>query len=382
VSSSTPSELEAGVQDDDSGAACAALPVSGGTAALREPARVPTAKTLSWKSGLAAVALLAGFAWLLHIGALPIVPNRAAFAHVRWWVIPVYTLVWGIVMLSRTGRWYWMLKATQPVPMSRVLRVSFIALAALTILPFRAGELVRPTLICRRSKISWWAATGTVGAERVVDGLFVSAVLFLGLAFGHPGTSPDSRVGRLPLEVSLVVSAAYSALALFTCLFVALALFYWRREWARTSVEKVVGLASPALGAKLAGALERFTDGLRFLPRARFTLPFLAGTASYWLFNALGIELLAWGCGLDGLTFFPTCLVLGVLCLGVLAPQAPGFFGAFQLSLYAALALYFAPEQVVGPGSVFVFLLYVVQLVLTIGVGAVVLVYETVARVS
>jgi hypothetical protein len=75
-------------------------------------------------------------------------------------------------------------------------------------------------------------------------------------------------------------------------------------------------------------------------------------------------------------------VVLGVLCLGVLAPQAPGFFGAFQVSLYAALAMYFAPEQVVGPGSAFVFLLYVVQLVLTTGIGAVVFVYESVAGVS
>jgi glycosyltransferase 2 family protein len=337
---------------------------------------------LSWKSGLAAVVLLAAFAWLLHIGALPIVPNRAAFAHVRWWVVPAYALLWSIVLLSRAARWYWLLKATQPVPMARVLRVSFIGLAALTVLPFRAGELVRPTLICRRSKISWWAATGTVGAERVVDGLFVCGVLLLGLAFGHPGTSSASRVGRLPVPVGMVVSAAYSALALFTCLFVALALFYWRRAWARNVVEKLVGVASPALGARIAGALERFTDGLRFLPRARFTLPFLAGTASYWLFNALGIQLLVWGCGLEGLTFFPTCVVLGVLCLGVLAPQAPGFFGAFQVSLYAALALYFAPEQVVGPGSAFVFVLYLTQLILTTGIGAIVFVYESLAGVS
>jgi uncharacterized protein (TIRG00374 family) len=377
VSASSPSELDVRVHDVRSVAASGS-----GTAALDEAVTAPPSRVLSWKSALAAVALLAAFAWLLHIGALPIVPDRAAFALVRWWVIPVYALIWGIVMFSRAGRWYWMLKATHPVPMSRVLRVSFIGLAALTILPFRAGELVRPTLICRRSKISWWAATGTVGAERVVDGLFVCGVLFLGLAFGHPETSSSSRVGRLPLEVSMVVSAAYSALALFTCLFAALALFYWRRERARKVVEKLVGLASPTLAAKLAGALERFTDGLRFLPRARFTLPFLAGTASYWLFNALGIELLAWGCGLDGLTIFPTCVVLGVLCLGVLAPQAPGFFGAFQLSLYAALALYFAPEQVVGPGSAFVFLLYVIQLILTTGIGAVVFVYETVRRVS
>ena len=53
---------------------------------------------------------------------------------------------------------------------------------------------------------------------------------------------------------------------------------------------------------------------------------------------------------------------MGVLGLGIIVPGAPGYFGAFQTSVYAGLALYFADAVVLGSGSVFVFFLYVSQL--------------------
>ena len=65
-------------------------------------------------------------------------------------------------------------------------------------------------------------------------------------------------------------------------------------------------------------------------------------------------------------------VVLGTLALGVSIPAAPGYFGTFQLSVYAALALYHPPADVIEQGSVFVFLLYVLQVgaQLLIGGGA------------
>ena len=42
-----------------------------------------------------------------------------------------------------------------------------IGFAALVVFPFRMGEVVRPVLMHRAGKVSGWAATGTVGAERI-----------------------------------------------------------------------------------------------------------------------------------------------------------------------------------------------------------------------
>jgi hypothetical protein len=55
--------------------------------------------------------------------------------------------------------------------------------------------------------------------------------------------------------------------------------------------------------------------------------------------------------------------------LGVVVPNAPGYFGAFQLSLFAGLALYFRTDVVVSSGAVFVFYAYVVQLGVTVSIA-------------
>jgi hypothetical protein len=70
------------------------------------------------------------------------------------------------------------------------------------------------------------------------------------------------------------------------------------------------------------------------------------------------------------MTFPEGCVVIGVIALGILVPNAPGFFGTYQLSVYAALLLYFPTETVSGPGSAFVFLIYGSQVLIAFLGGA------------
>ena len=115
------------------------------------------------------------------------------------------------------------------------------------------------------------------------------------------------------------------------------------------------------------------------MPRARYTAPFLASTLAYWVLNLLGIALLIWGCGIENIGVVRACVVMSVLSLGIVVPHAPGFFGSFQLSLYAGLAMYLTPNEVIGAGSAFVFLLYVLQITITVSVGLVALLLEHLA---
>ena len=78
--------------------------------------------------------------------------------------------------------------------------------------------------------------------------------------------------------------------------------------------------------------------------------------------------LLGWGSGLQDFGFARACVVTGVLAIfGVLMPNAPGFVGAFQFSLYAGLAVFYPREQVLGEGALFVFLVYLGQMLVTFG---------------
>jgi hypothetical protein len=135
--------------------------------------------------------------------------------------------------------------------------------------------------------------------------------------------------------------------------------------------ELLVGAVSQKAAAWLADRVENVADGLKFLPRLKYSAPFVVATVAYWIMNAAGAWLLARGCGLTDMTFPEACVLVGVVALGILVPNAPGFFGAYQLSVYAALTLYFPTDTVVGAGGAYVFLVYAAQVFVTLAGGAV-----------
>ncbi|MBK7586539.1 MAG: flippase-like domain-containing protein [Myxococcales bacterium] len=320
--------------------------------------------------------IAAGFVWLLHKGALPILPGASAFSKMRWWTLPVYIGMWSTVHVIRAMRWHWLLAPIHPVPLRRIVAVAFIGFAAILLLPFRTGEVVRPVLIRKKGHLSGWAATGTVAAERVIDGLCMSVMLLVALLLSTPLDPLPTSIGALPIPASVVPRAAYSALALFAVAFSVMGIFYWRRDFARSVTERVVGIVSKRLAAWLAERVEKVASGLSFLPQWRYTVPFLLVTVCYWLLNAAASWLLCWGAGFDQITYVEACVSMGVLALGILLPNAPGFFGAFQISIYAGLAMFFPPELVVGPGAAFVLLIYLSQLAITASGAALGLYWE------
>lgn len=314
---------------------------------------------------MGSVVLAACFVWLMRAGTLPMVPAAEHLARVPWWIPLAYGGSWLLTLVLRAVRWYWLLRPLEPVSMRRVLTVSFIGFGALMLLPFRMGELVRPVLIRKDGRISGWAATGSVAAERVLDGLYLCILLLVSMQLAQPLDPLPDRIGELPVPTSVVPSATYTALTIFFAGFVTMGVFYARRAWARRTTERVFARISPRLGAWLAERVERVADGLRFLPRLRYTGPFLAVTGIYWFVNAAGIWAVCRGAGLP-ITYTQACVVMGVLALGVLVPSAPGFFGAFQISVYAGLSMYCEPDTVVGAGSAAVFWIYVVQVLVTL----------------
>jgi hypothetical protein len=323
-----------------------------------------------WPKMVASSIIVAGFVWLMRAGALPILPGREAFAHMRWWTVGGYVLLWSLVHYVRAVRWHYLLVPIHPVPVKRVLAAAWIGFAAIVLLPFRTGEVVRPMMVRKKGQLSGWAATGTVAAERVIDGLFIA------LSLSHPLDPLPRSIGALPVPAAVVPGAAYTALCVFAIAFFVMGMFYWRRELARALTRRVVGLVSKWLAEWLAERVEKVANGLSFLPQPRYTLPFLALTACYWFLNAGASWLLAWGCGFDRMSYLEAVVSMGVLALGILLPNAPGFFGAFQISIYAGLAMFFPPDMVVGPGAAYVLVMYLAQLVITFGGAALGMAWE------
>jgi hypothetical protein len=226
----------------------------------------------------------------------------------------------------------------------------------------------------RVGHVSMSAATGTIVAERVVDGLYLSIVLAVALlTVPHVEPLPETVVG-LPISVAAVRSAGFTMLGIFAAAFATIAVYYVARDFARRATLIVFGILSKRLGEKLAGMAERLADGLRFLGRARDAFPFLIETTFYWGLNALGMWLLLWGCGVehaDGSapTFGEACALMGMLSISILIPGPPGLLGVFQAGIYAGMTMYYPTATVTGEGAAYVFLLYILQVVWTVVAG-------------
>lgn len=319
-----------------------------------------------------------GFWWLLRAGALPIVPPPSAFEHVSWGMVWVYAGMWIVIHTLRCSRWYFLLRPMGPVSFHRPLLITLSAYAAQVILPFRMGEAVRPAMIARRGNVSWLPAAGTVVAERIVDGAFLSVGLGVALLSVNTVQPLPTHLGELPLPSSIVRAAAATAAALFLGLCLAMWVFHAQREWAQKTVRSVVGRVSGKAADFLIQLLARLSEGLSFLAIPRYSLWFVGLTAAYWVAAVAGMQFLFQAVGLPEASLLQTTVVLGVLGLGVAVPNAPGFFGSFQIGCYAALVMFFPTSVVLSEGSAYVFLLYVIQLSVTFGLGILAFLAETV----
>lgn len=317
------------------------------------------------------LAVTVGCLWFLRRGALPVLPSGEVLALVPIGWVVLYGLAFAVVEWARAVRWLSLIRPLADVPASDVLTTNLVFFGALLVLPLRLGELVRPALLRRPGKLSAWQVMGLVGAERVVDGLMSSIVLLGALLFVHdvPGQSQMATYVR---PIALVMAGTFGALAL------GLLVTYYQRERALRLVTWLLTPISPALATFVRDKVEGVLLGLRVIEHPRLALEFLLLSVLYWALNVAAVLCLLVPAGLPEASLASSASssalllevgivqaasVIGVLSLGTLLPGAPGFFGTFQLSIYAALSLSVAETELATRGAAVVFWLYVVQLV-------------------
>lgn len=332
---------------------------------------------------VASALITVGVVYTVHSGGLKLVPHGSDFAGVQWSGLAAYAVCVLGMTWFRSVRWRFLLRRIAEVPKRRLLAISCAGFAAILLLPFRIGEFARPYMLRTRPEdrvpgqpvITMTTATGSVVAERIIDGLYLSVLLAIVLVVVPTVKPLPARVVGLPISVASVRGMGFAMLGLFAVAFATIAVFYFAREWARRVTHVVFGVVSEKLADRLADTAANLADGLHVFGRVREFSGFLVETSAYWGLNALGMWILAVSCGVvhaDGssITFLEACTLMGMLGCTILIPGPPGLLGVFQAGIYAGMTFYFPTEIVTGPGSAYVFLLYVTQLILTVIFGA------------
>lgn len=254
--------------------------------------------------------------------------------------------------LLRAGRWYFLLKplgGRRLPPLGEITRIGLAGYMWIALMPFRLGEFARPIFLAQRSDIRVSTSLGTVALERAVDGVLVSALFFLGMAFAAP-------IG----DTHLLYIASYAVMGAFTA---ALLGMFAAARWP----EPIAALAgsvlrwAPRLASWAQDTVRGVAEGFRALPNPGALAGFVATSAVYWSANAAGMWVLAQGCGLD-LSPAEAIATLAVMNLALLIPGGPAQLGVFQTGVVAGLRMFLPATAVLAAGSTFTFYLYVCQL--------------------
>lgn len=267
------------------------------------------------------------------------------------WTV-LYALLYAATHLFRVLRWEALVQPISETTTPRVIRrVCAVGFAAILLLPFRLGELVRPYLLSQRSDVSVSAGLGTVVVERVIDGLVVTGMLFATLAV-YSGAENAEFARTLA-----IASAAIFLPATVVCIAALIV-----REPTFALLRRVGNLVSSKLTDKILGILEAFVDGFAALAQGRSTAKFLGVTALYWTMNVVSMWVLArFGFGLD-LSVADAATVLAILVVGIMIPAGPAMAGNFEYFGIKALGLFVATSGVAGVEvAAFVALIHIVQ---------------------
>ncbi len=230
-----------------------------------------------------------------------------------------------LVFVLRAVRWMWILRPLSRVPFFPAFRATAVGFAANTVLPARAGEVIRPALLARERGLPFSALLASIVFERVLDAL--AQLVFLGLAL----TGSDSAsMGSFSSWRVRFVAAAIAGVAVSVALFAVL----WRAATERL-LERLFLVLPERLRPTARRIAHAFLDGFASLKTPR--LAALVGTGSLFMWFVINVQIYCTmrAFGLE-LPLSAAYVVTTAAVLGLAVPT-PGGVGGYHAAVQFAL---------------------------------------------
>lgn len=241
--------------------------------------------------------------------------------------------------IFRAIRWRYLLRPLGAVRFGAVFEATMIGFAAITLLPARAGELIRPYVLARREHLSAPAAFATIVVERLLDLITVLILFAAVVLLGRPPEgAADPAVYRAMQAGGVALGGA--ALVGLAVLFVL--------AGHPAQIERLMALVGRVLPARVAAALARlagrFATGLAIVRQPQRLFVALLLSFPLWLSISLGIW---WGALAFhiALPFAGGLVLMALLVVGVSVPTPGGVGGYHEAFRIGATALYAASND-------------------------------------
>jgi glycosyltransferase 2 family protein len=309
---------------------------------------------------LALALVIALLALFLYNVDLRRVASEILRARPQWLALSVATVFANLII--RSWRWQFLLEPLGRPTFGSSFRATAVGFAATSMLPARAGEVIRPYFLARtergNERMTATGAFATIIVERVLDTITVllllaSFVFFFGRE--HSSSSPTAFTAVKWAGAIAGLGASGTLIVLFV-----LARDPSRLGRLMMRLAKVVPSALAGLIAKVA---EKFAQGLGAVRRPGRLLWSLVLSLPLWLSICLGVWSVTRAFGFD-VPFTGSFLLVAILVLGVAVPT-PGAVGGFHEAFRVATTVFFAvPDDAAVAAAIVLHLLSIGPVVL------------------
>jgi uncharacterized membrane protein YbhN (UPF0104 family) len=246
---------------------------------------------------------------------------------------------------------------------ANAFRATAVGFAASSILPARAGEVIRPYFLARHENMTATGAFATIILERVLDVLTVlvllaSSVFVFNRSVG--AASPNAAVAFAAMKWG-GATALGGSIAALVVMFVLAGdpgrIGRWMAQLEATVPSKLAGL--------IGGVAEKFSRGLGAVRRPGRLLVALLWSFPLWLTIASGLWAVSVAFRID-VPFTGSFLLVAMLVIGVAVPT-PGAIGGFHEAFRLGATMFFGAPDDTAVGAAIVAHLFSIGPVLLLG---------------
>jgi glycosyltransferase 2 family protein len=287
-------------------------------------------------------------------------------ARPEWLALSLATML--VNLAIRALRWQYLLEPLGHTSFASSFRATAVGFAANSVLPARAGEVIRPYFLARQAggrpdgseRMSATGAFATIILERLLDTLTVLVLLasFV-FVFGKNLAAVN------PTGFAIVKWAGASAALVSTSVLAVLFVLAGQPERLGRAMRRLERSLPSAFAGLVARIAEKFVRGLAAIRSPSRVLIALAWSFPLWLSICLGI----WSVAVAfrfAVPFTGSFLLLSLLVLGVAVPT-PGAIGGFHEAFRAGTTIFFGAPDDAAVGAAIVLHLFSIGPALLLG---------------
>jgi uncharacterized protein (TIRG00374 family) len=266
------------------------------------------------------------------------VGRAIADAHLVW-ILTAVVIGGFFVLLLRSWRWIRLLARVGRPTLMQAFSATCIGFAATTLLPARAGEVVRPVALSRTARLPFAPLLASIGLERLLD-LVVVLVLFVVYALGGwaPPAMSASEASRLALlRRSAILLGSGTLLGLAFLAFLAA-----RPDISEKATAPFLRLVPERLRPRAAAIVRSFIEGLGALRTPGEIAVVAVSSLALWLVICVQIWATMRAFDLD--LPFPVAFFLLTWSVIGLAIPTPGGVGGYHAAIKYALTGYYGVD--------------------------------------